>query len=55
VKAGFKEDDLILTVNERKVNTKAQFLNIVGANQSAPLEFKLVREQQEIFLTVETK
>jgi hypothetical protein len=54
-KAGFLEDDLILTVNERKVSTKAQFLNIVGANQSAPLEFKLVREQQEIFLTVETK
>jgi hypothetical protein len=53
-KAGLKEGDLILTVNEQKVATEAQFLKIV-AGQNTPLNLKVVREQQEITMTVETE
>jgi hypothetical protein len=53
-KAGLFEGDLILTVNEQKVVTEAQFLKIVEG-QKAPLNLKVVREQQEITMTVETK
>lgn len=51
-KAGLKENDLILSINGQKVATEAQFLKIVKG-QSAPLKLKLVREQQEISLTIE--
>jgi S1-C subfamily serine protease len=53
-KVGLFEGDLILTVNEQKVATEAQFLKIV-AGQNTPLNLKVVREQQEITMTVETE
>ena len=53
-KVGLKEGDLILTVNKQKVTTEAQFLNIVEG-QSVPLKLKVVREQHDMFLTIETK
>ncbi|MGQ1948384.1 hypothetical protein ACT3CD_14915 [Geofilum sp. OHC36d9] len=53
-KAGFLEGDLVLTVNGQQVATETQFLKIVS-EQSAPLKLKVVREQQEIFLTVDIK
>ena len=53
-KAGLLEADLILTVNGQKVAEVAQFLKIVeGA--AVPLKLKLVREQQELYLTIENK
>ena len=50
-KAGFLVGDLILSVNGKKVATEAQFLKLVEG-QAAPWHMKVVREQQEIDLTV---
>ncbi|WP_430931209.1 PDZ domain-containing protein [Saccharicrinis sp. 156] len=52
---GFAEGDLILSVNGQKVDKVGQFINLVKANQSAPLKLKVVREQQNIDLSIQIK
>ncbi|WP_444794552.1 right-handed parallel beta-helix repeat-containing protein [Saccharicrinis sp. GN24d3] len=54
-KLGFVEGDLILTVNGQKVDEVGQFINLVKANQSTPLKLKVVREQQNIDLSIQLK
>jgi hypothetical protein len=53
-KVGLIEGDLILTVNSQKVAVVNQFLKLVEG-QTAPLSLKIVRDQQEMDLIIETK
>lgn len=51
-KIGFLEDDLILTINGKKLTNEKQFLMLVDTIKSSSLTLKVVREQKEIEIKI---
>ncbi len=50
--SGLKEGDLILSVNDKKVSTSSQFLNLIKQSDSDELKLKIVRDQAEKMLII---